>query len=50
MALKGDLHVATEEERGAQLKDDLLLLKVDCVDFGQEGRDKGLEDLELKMS
>ena len=44
MALKGDLHVATEEERGA------LLVKVDCVDFGQEGRDKGLENLELKMS
>ena len=47
---EGDLHVPAKEERGAQLEDDLLLIKVNRVNLRQEGRDKRLEDLELEMS
>ena len=46
---EGDLDVATEEERRAQLKDYIIFRQVDCVDLGQEWWDKGLEDLELKV-
>jgi len=46
---EGDLDIATEEERRAQLKDDLIFRQVDCVDLGQERWDQWLEDLELEV-